>query len=375
MNLKSKNSIEIKKINRNIIYKLIHKSKGISKQEIASKLGLSLPTVTENLKYLKNENLITEDGKFESSGGRKAKILTCVNDTKLSVGIDITKNHISMVIVDLMGDIVESKRISKEFKSEEIYFIELKFILEKFLEDSSIEKEKILGIGVSVPGILSNDKNQIIYSHALELRNFDCFNFYKNIDYPCVMSNDANAASIAETWNRDEINNAVYISLSNTVGGAIILDNKIYEGENQKSGEIGHMTMIPDGKTCYCGKKGCVDSYTSALILSSYTDGNLNKFFELINKGEEKLNEVWDSYLNYLAIVINNLRMLSDCNVILGGYVGAYMENHLQDLELRVKTRNTFEKDSDFINACKYKQESSAVGAALIYLDGFINNI
>lgn len=375
MNLKSKNSIEIKKINRNIIYKLIHRSKCISKQEIANILELSLPTVSENLKYLKNENLITEDGKFESSGGRKAKILTCVNDTKLSVGIDITKNHISMVIVDLMGEIVESKRITKKFKIEELYFEELKFILEEFIEDSSIDKEKILGIGISVPGILSNDKNQILYSHALELRNFDCSNFYKNIDYPCVMSNDANAASIAETWHREDINSAVYISLSNTVGGAIILDNKIYEGENQKSGEIGHMTMIPDGKSCYCGKRGCVDSYTSALILSSYTNGNLNEFFKLVNEGEEKLNEAWNSYLNYLAIVINNLRMLSDCNIILGGYVGGYMENYLQELEEKVKTRNTFEKDSDFIKVCKYKKESSAVGAALIYLDGFINNI
>lgn len=375
MNLKSKNTMEIKKINRNIIYKLIYKSDGLSKQDIVNKLGLSLPTVTQNLKYLKEQNLITENGEFESSGGRKAKIITCVKDSKLSLGIDITKNHISMVVLDLMGSIINSIRISKRFLNKEEYFIELNSILENFIEESNVDREKILGVGISVPGILSDNKKSIVYSHALELRNLDCANFYNNIHYPCVMSNDASAAGIAEIWHCDSTENVLYLSLSNTVGGAIILNNKLYEGENQKSGEIGHMTLMPDGKECYCGKKGCVDPYISALRLSENCSGNLGEFFDLVNKGDEKLVKNLDSYLNYLSITVNNLRMIFDCNIILGGYVGAHMENYVQDLESKVKERNTFEKDTDFIKVCKYKREASAVGAALIYLDGFINSI
>lgn len=375
MNLKSKNTMEIKKVNRNMIYKLIYKSEGISKQDIANKLGLSLPTVTQNLKYLKEQNLIIEDGEFESSGGRKAKIITCVKDSKLSLGIDITKNHISMVVLDLMGSIVNSIRISKKFVNEEDYFTELNSILENFIEESNVDREKILGVGISVPGILSQNKKSIVYSHALDLRNLDCANFYNNIHYPCVMSNDASAAGIAEIWHCDRTENVLYLSLSNTVGGAIILNNKLYEGENQKSGEVGHMTLIPDGRECYCGKRGCVDPYISALRLSEHCNGNLGGFFDLLNQGDEKLAENMENYLNYLSIAINNLRMIFDCNIILGGYVGAYMESYVQNLEDKAKKRNTFEKDADFIKVCKYKREASAVGAALIYLDGFINSI
>lgn len=375
MNLKSKNSMEIKKINRNIIYKLIHKSNGISKQEIGNKLGLSLPTVTQNLKYLKEHGLIVEDGEFESSGGRKAKILTCIKDAKISIGMDITRNHISMVVVDLLGGIINSKRISKPFKNEETYFKECSQILEEFIDESEVEKEKILGVGISIPGILSNDKKYMMYSHALDLRNLDCSNFYNNIYYPCVMSNDASAASLAESWNCDETNNAFYISLSNTVGGSILLNNKIFEGENQKSGEIGHMTLVPDGEPCYCGKKGCADPYISALRLSEYTNGNLVNFFNLLHEDDKKANKIWEKYLSYLAIAVNNIRMIFDSNIILGGYVGAHMEGYIEDLEERVKNRNTFEQDNGFIKVCKYKRESSAVGAALIYLDGFIHSV
>lgn len=375
MNFEKKSSMEIRKINRNIIYRLIYKSKKTSKQEIANRLEMSLPTVTQNLKILKEEGLIMEDGEFESTGGRKAKAIICIKDSKVSLGIDITKNHISIVSVDLMGNIIKSNRVFKKFKNTDCYFKELNEILENFVEDSKINREKILGVGISVPGILSNDKRYVLYSHALELSNMECKNFDEFISYSCVISNDANAASIAETWNLDDINNIVYISLSNTVGGAILLNNKIYEGGNQRSGEIGHMTIIPDGKWCYCGKKGCVDAYSSALCLSNHTNGNLEEFFNILNKDNNKIKKVWDDYLNYLSIVINNLRMLFDCNVILGGYVGAYMEKYFNDLKELVNNRNAFERESDFLRVCRYKKESSAVGAALIHIDKFINSI
>lgn len=136
----------------------------------------------------------------------------------------------------------------------------------------------------------------------------------------------------------------VYLSLSNSVGGAVIFADEMksndgihsdydggamYMGDNWRSGEFGHMVIHPEGKTCYCGKKGCVDAYCSALNLAGLENGDLRAFFEKLKAGHEEYGRIWDEYLDNLAIVVDNLRMCLDCEVVLGGYVGSYMEPYI----------------------------------------------
>ncbi len=96
-------SIELKKINRNNIYQLVYTEERISKAEIAKRLDISFPTVTQNLRELMEEGLVMEKGSFESTGGRKAKGICVDSDARKALGIDITKNHISAVLVNLKG--------------------------------------------------------------------------------------------------------------------------------------------------------------------------------------------------------------------------------------------------------------------------------
>ena len=110
---KKSSNIEVKKINKNIIYKYILNKGKVSKHEIAEALNMSMPTVLQNIKELFNENLIKESGEFESSGGRKAKAISIDEDAKYSLGIDITKNHISLVLVNLYGNVVKHLRLKK----------------------------------------------------------------------------------------------------------------------------------------------------------------------------------------------------------------------------------------------------------------------
>lgn len=100
-------NIDVKRINRNRIFRLIYNNEKISKQDIAYRLGMSLPTVTQNLKILKEQGLIEEDGVLESTGGRKAKAISCIKNARFAVGLNITKNHISIVLINLNGDIVK----------------------------------------------------------------------------------------------------------------------------------------------------------------------------------------------------------------------------------------------------------------------------
>ena len=138
MSLSHESGIDIKRINRNRIYRLIYQSGRISKQEIAYKLNMSLPTVSQNLKYLQEQGLIRENGTFESTGGRKARALSCVLDARIAIGLDITRNHVGIVAVDLGGNIMRNIRAPLRFEAEERYFSRVGELLKEFVAGTGI---------------------------------------------------------------------------------------------------------------------------------------------------------------------------------------------------------------------------------------------
>jgi predicted NBD/HSP70 family sugar kinase len=374
MNQKASN-IEVRKMNKSLIFDYIYRNGQLSKQDIAYALNMSLPTVTQNLKELFSRGLILEDGQFESTGGRKAKAISYNSNACFAVGLDITRNHIGIVLINLGGQVIRNARIRRQFENSEDYFRRLGDLIHQFVEEAKIDGRKICGAGIAVPGILSDDNQTVVYSPVLGFTGGTCESFSRYIPYPCILYNDANAAGFAELWNSEDIHNVVYLSLSDSVGGSILIDNNLYFGENQRSGEFGHMIIVPEGKQCYCGQKGCVDAYCSARILSESSHGNISEFFSLLRAGSEPQTEIWKEYLYHLALTINNLRMLFDCNVILGGYVGSYIDEYIDVIRDMVAKRNTFEVDGSYLKPCSYKLESIAVGAALMHIKKFIDNI
>lgn len=381
----SVSNLEVKKFNRNQIYRFINQYQRVSKPEIATNLFVSMPTVLQNVNELIGKGLVSEVGVFKSTGGRKAKVVAPIYDARFAIGVDITQNHIGMVLTDLSGNVLEHTRLQKTYYNDKAYYKDLGEIALTFLQDVKIPQERFLGFGFSVPGIVTADGEMITHSHALQFSNLPSRFFSKHIPYNCLFTNDANAAMIAEIFHDAEKQTAVYLSLSNSVGGSIFLKKNtgdqllpgyesIFLGDNFRGGEFGHMTLYPDGKQCYCGKIGCVDSYCTAKLLAQQTGGKLEQFFHNLDQDEVSL-KIWDEYLDHLAIVLNTLRMAYDCQIIVGGYVGSYIEPHLETLKDKAAQLNTFEDDASYIKACRFKVEASALGAALRYVESFISSI
>jgi predicted NBD/HSP70 family sugar kinase len=368
--------IEGNQSNRNRVYQLVYQQGAISKPEIAVRLGVSLPTAIQIVKDLQEEGLLEEGAALESiTAGRKATAIQCVKKAKFALGVDITRNHISIVLINLAADILESVRLQKAYENTTAYYQELVKLVNQIVVVACVDTASILGIGISLPGITSADGKMLVYSHALNVSALPSAVIARTLPWETRLCNDANAGGTAEMWNHDLLSNAAYLSLSNTVGGAILLNNELYSGENQRSGEFGHVTLVPDGLPCYCGRKGCVDAYCSAQVLSRHTGGNLALFFEKLEGGDSTLRVIWDQYLSYLARVINNLIITLDCNVILGGYLGEYMEPYIDELKTRVADLTTFPGAEGFISPCAYKKEAAAVGAALLFIRSFIREI
>lgn len=386
MTKQSVSNLEVKKINRNQIYRCINQLERVSKPEIAANLGVSMPTVLQNVNELLERGLVAEVGAYESTGGRKAKVISPVYNARFAIGVDITQNHIGMALTDLSGKVLNHTRLHKIYRNDDPYYRELSEIVLEFLRTVQISKDNFLGFGFSVPGIVTQDSQMITDSHALGFANLPCKLFTKYIPYDCsIFTNDANAAMIAEMYHHSEKQTAVYLSLSNSVGGSIYIKknsgfdsqpgyDNLFLGENFRGGEFGHMTLYPGGTSCYCGKNGCVDSYCSAKVLAQNTDGKLENFFEAVEKNN-LFSKTWDEYLDHLAIVINTLRMAFDCQVIIGGYVGSFIEPYLEILKKKTITLNTFELDASYIKPCRFRIEASALGAALRHIENFIYTI
>ncbi len=369
---------EIKTKNRQIIYNYIRKQGSVSKQEIVVEMQLSLPTVTTNLDFLKKQGLIDTSGKIKNTGGRNATAFTYVKNARMAIGVDITANHITAVAVNLSGDIVSMERRRSNFDLEDdAYLREIGEVVECVKKDADIMDENLLGVGISVQSLVSDDGSEITYGMALNFAKKKREEIAAYVPYRNRLIHDSYAAGYRETWTNREFQNAFYISLSNSVGGSVIIDDAIYEGNTHKGGEVGHMTVVPEGgEFCYCGRRGCFDTVCRAGRLTGYTDGSVEEFFRLLEEGDETAKRLWDEYLDHLTMAIHNVRMLFDGMVILGGYVGAYAGRYMDDICRRVDERNPFgDRAKDYLVECRYKVEASAAGAALFYIDEFLDKI
>ena len=362
---------EKRNITKSKIVNYIINHEATSKVELSKDLNLSMPTVLSNVNELLANGIAVETGEYESTGGRKAKSIGINPSYRYSVGIVITANHVGIVLVNLKYEIVKFRRVRMKFSPDASYCQDLSVLTSEFLKDTEYQ-DRILGIGISIPGIISQKAHLLIKSHALQLENYSLSFLEQAFDLPVYFENDANAAMMAEDMNKYK--NAIYLSLNNTLGGAFCIGGKLFQGENQKAGEFGHMILVPGGRKCYCGKKGCADAYCAASALTDEIN-SLETFMEQLKSGDEAAEEKWSEYLDMLAVLISNLRMAYDMDIILGGEVGGYLAEHMLPLGEKVMEYNGFDHDIRYLRNCSYKREASAVGAAKHFLQDFIKNI
>lgn len=360
------------------IYHYIRTHKSVSKQDIVLGLKFSLPTITQKLQYLEQMNLIDTSKKIQNTGGRNATAYSYVKNARVAIGMYLTGHHINCVAVNLSGDVINRVRIEREFNlSDDSYLKEIGETVRNVKEEAGISDEALLGVGISVPGIISEDGEVVEYGLTLNFSGWTRAQIAKYIPYKNRLFHDSITAGYAEVWIDHELCNAFYLSLSNSVGGAAVINNQIFEGNTQKSGEVGHMTVVPEnGERCYCGGHGCFDTVCRSTNLDQYAGGNLKQFFTLLREKDGGAVKLWNKYLDNLALGIHNVRILFDSDIIIGGYVGAYIEEHMDELCEKVDARETFgDRAGDYIFPCKYKIESAAAGAAIHFIDEFFDTI
>lgn len=360
------------------IYDLVGARGLLTKNEIAGLLGLSLPTVSKYVSHLKQEGLLAEGARLPSGahGGRSPVAYRCVPDGRLAVGVDITAEGVVSLMVDLEREVRAIRRTRQPFTNTPQYFDLVADEVRALIQQSGAPTDRILGVGVAMPGLVSRLRQVVTYGPVLDNAGVSAADFSTRLRFPIHLVHDSDAAGLAEFWPDRGFRNAFYVSLSRSVGGSVLIGGEVYLGDGEFAGEIGHVPLHPGGLRCYCGKQGCMDRYCNASVLTGHTNGQLTAFFEGVERGDPDLVEVWDRYTTDLARAVVDIRLMYGATVVLGGDVGAHLGDRLDDVAAKVADLHFLTRSpEDFLVACTHTVEPVATGAALSFVRDFTREL
>lgn len=377
MSEKGLTTIALKKINRSKIYQYIYRSKLTSKLQIVQDLQMGLSTVSQNLNLLENEGLIEKNGYFDSTGGRKANAIQIVSDFRISIGVGILKNMFHITAIDLYGNTVYTDTIPLTYSNTAAYYQQITDKVKDFIDKNQYPENKILGVSIATQGITSPDNTTVIYGNIMNNTGMRLKDFSRHLPYPCHLEHDSKSAAFLELWNHPELDSAVVFLLNRNLGGAIITNHQIHQGCSMHSGTIEHICVNPDGPLCYCGNRGCLETYCSANSLEQASGMTIKEFFPLLReKKSPQLIQIWEDYLKHLAFAMKNLNLVIDAPIIISGYLAPYFTEEDTDYLLeQINSMTPFELEKEQLLVGTHGQYTPAIGAALFYVKEFIHSV
>lgn len=368
---------DIMQNNRKNIFFTIYQAGQISKQQIAENLSLSMPTVTHNLKDLEGMDLIIKDGFFSSSVGRKAQIIRCNKTARIAVGVEVLKEKLHIVAVDLYGDILAQDEATLPFSCSQVYYFAIGNWINQFVAALPFPNESVLGVGIAIQGLVSPDFQTVTYGEILGATGLTLKDFAAYVKYPCSFFHDTEAAAFTQIWNQSVQRDTLYILINKTLGGSLIINGKTHRGENQISGTVEHMCLHPEGRECYCGKKGCVEAYCSLNALTEHAGVEApDIFFSQLREGSSKAASIWKTYLTDLAMTINNATHVVDCDVVLSGQLCTFLcDDDISFLEQELENLSSFPFRKQKIRTIERRKDIAAVGAGIWQINDFFNTL
>lgn len=368
------NQSDTKKLNRNRIFRLIYDERAVSRQDIADRLNLSLPTVNQNIKELFDDGLVDYSGNFQSTGGRKAQAITVSSDIKFVISINIRNNYIRASLMNIYGEICCTREYEEPFSTSANYRRFLGIIAREMADYAGCGDDDILGVGITVPGIIDKESGIIVSAPTLKIKDYPIDLITEFIDLKCCVENDAKSFAYTQMWNNKEKDKKVCLLIDHGVGGAFISGMDASDNAHNETGEFGHMIIHPNGRMCNCGRKGCFEAYVSTSVLSDRLGIHIWEFFGRAAKDNE-YSDIIEEYLDNLALGINNILTMYDAPVIIGGEISKYLEPYMDKLKSYIA-----KYDADFIgdidiSLSSCQKHEILIGAALMYIDEFLGKV
>ncbi len=237
--------------------------------ELSKELGLSIPTTTKFINDMCTKGFLNEFGKLETNEGRRPNLYGLNPTSGYFLGIDVKKFTLDMGIMNFNGELVERRdRVPYHAENTNEGLETLCRLVKDFVNDTDIDREKILNANVNLSGRVNHDTG-----YCYSMFSFSETPLTKilsdSLDMPVTIENDSRAMAYGEFCKgcvKGE-KNVIFVNVSWGLGMGIIIDGKLHYGKSGFSGEIGHVHSFNNEIICRCGKKGCLETEVSGAAL------------------------------------------------------------------------------------------------------------
>lgn len=319
----------IRRKNRSTVFELIKNNSPLSRAAIARMTGMSPTTVSRIVSELYDQDFMYEIDQVTSGVGRKAVLLQVNPSSVISIGVEIDKSGIQIGVVDLDGKVKARKFIERErWESSEITLERIGQGILELLEENSIDRRKVVGIGVGLPGIIDYAAGTAVLSAQLGWKRIHIAGVLQKLTgLDVAVDNELKVKALAEHMygSARGSKRSVLIGFGSGVGSSLIIDGEIYRGETNSAGEIGHTIIDPNGILCECGKVGCLQTYIAESSLLDQVNKikpvtSLEELFQARRDGEYWAASILDRAMTFIAVTVSNIAcMYNPDTVILSG--------------------------------------------------------
>ena len=300
---------QTKQHNRDLILRTIFENESISRAEIARVTHLTRTTVSDLVSRLLTEGLVKEIGLGASIGGKSPILLSIVPDARYMIGLNLTQDKFIGAIVNLRGEIKETVEVEVHDDNGEKALQLVYQIIDQLIRK---KLKPVVGIGVGTPGLVNTREGIVVNAVNLEWQDLPLGQLLeKKYKIPVSILNDSQATAIGEfvyggEHQPDE--NLIVVNVKHGIGAGILINGRLFQGDGGGAGEIGHVVVQENGEICRCGKRGCLETISSARAVLGRIDlPTMDDVCAALEAGDPRVGQVVDAAGHYLGISLANL--------------------------------------------------------------------
>lgn len=252
------------------IIKQLYFQKSLSCAELSSLINKSLPVTTRLINDFLQTNILIENGFAQSTGGRRPVTYSLKSDLFYIVSVAMDQFVTRIAMLNTWNEVVFSHEVIElPLKDNQNALSVLINSIKDLVSESKIQKDNILGIGIGMPGFINTSKGMnfsFLPTNGVSIVEI----MQSELNVPVFIDNDSSLIALAESkfGLARGLNNVMVVNIGWGIGLGMLLDGKLFRGENGLAGEFSHIPLFTNNKLCSCGKTGCLETETSLLVLA-----------------------------------------------------------------------------------------------------------
>src|SRR5512146_2256254 len=268
-----------REVNRQIVLNLIREHQPISRAELARRMNVQRAALTKIVRELVTAGDVEETGTAAAARGRRPTLLKVRTSGRLAVAVDVRPGWTSIALADFAGQVLSRDGFATPERPEALAN-ELATRVNAVLRSHLSECQ---GIGIVVPGMVDRRTGRVLYAPRLGWRNAHVTDvIVDQTTLPVYVESAPIACALARLWSLTgktrAVNNFAYVSISDGVGVGIVNRGEVLRGEQHTAGELGHVSLDPNGPQCACGKRGCWEAFAcNSATIARYTAAVSNR--------------------------------------------------------------------------------------------------